>query len=64
MKKEDEANISGDTNEADLTADDVLQNELRSLNVQGDSWTVTNDKKFHQVYIALIISSGIATSTI
>ena len=28
----------------------VLENELRSLDVQGDSWTVTNDKKFHQVY--------------
>ena len=28
----------------------VLENELRSLNVQGDSWTVTNDKTFYQVY--------------
>ncbi|CAB4010924.1 Hypothetical predicted protein [Paramuricea clavata] len=52
---------TGDTSEANQTADDVemftgplnlaevLQNELRSLNVQGDSWTVTNDKQFHQV---------------
>ena len=28
----------------------MLENQLRSLNVQGDSWAVTNDKKFYQVY--------------
>ena len=32
----------------------VLENELRSLNVQGYSWTVTNDKKFYQVYKVVV----------
>ncbi|CAB4014001.1 Hypothetical predicted protein [Paramuricea clavata] len=58
---QNQAEVYGDTSEANQTVDDmemftghlnlaeVLQNELRSLNVQGDSWTITNDKQFHQV---------------
>ena len=45
----------------------VLQNELRALNVEGDSWTITNDKQFHQVYIVphkFIISSPVTVLTL
>ncbi|CAB4009003.1 PREDICTED: uncharacterized protein LOC105336466 isoform X2, partial [Paramuricea clavata] len=58
---QNQAELYGDTSEANQTPDDVemftgplnlakvLQNELSSLNVEGDSWTVTNDKQFYQV---------------
>ena len=33
-----------------ILCEKVLENELKSLNVLGDSWTVTNDKKFYLVF--------------